>query len=118
MLIKRSEFFDTNRLEVNPGGLETELFSVLAKEARTIGEFTFEIIKHSWLNHLLSAESEISTLFRYGARLSDQRLEGACKRTVFYGHTSSQVVKTVLLQRLDSLPLNHKTDIYGQYMLF
>lgn len=36
----------------------------------------------------------------------------------FYDLTSPALVEQVLLERLDTLPLDHATDIYGQRLLF
>jgi hypothetical protein len=118
MLIKRPEFDFTDKWESNPGLLEADLFSRLIGQASDFGEFTVEIVKHAWLNHLYRAESEIQGLLHDGYRISEKRLEAACKRTIFYDYTSTAMVKKVLIERLDLLALDHSTDIYGQYTLF
>lgn len=118
MFIKRSDFHKPDRIETKPGELEGELFSGLLWEAYSSGPSTVEVIKHIWLDHLLRTESEINTLFRYGLRLSSQRLEAACRRAVFHKLPQSRIVKSILVQRLDVLPLTRKADVFGQYMLF
>ena len=118
MLIKRPEFCYTEELETKPGVCEADIYSRLIKDASEFGEFTVEIVKHTWLNHLFRAEAEVQGLLRYGYRLSEQRLEAACRRAVFYDQTSASMVKTILLERLDLLTLDHQTDVYGQYTLF
>jgi hypothetical protein len=118
MMLRRLDIDKADELEAVPGRVEGDIFSRLLEEARDTGPFTTEIMKHIWLNHLHKAESEINLLFRFGYRFSLDRLEAACKRVIFYGLTSPDLVKTVLFSRLDSLELNHTTDIYGQYKLF
>lgn len=118
MILKRPDIYKADELETVPGRVEGDIFSRLLEEARETGPFTAEIMKHIWLNHLNNAETEINVLFRFGYRFSIDRLEAACKRVVFYGLTSPDLVKIILFQRLDSLELDHSTDIYGQYKLF
>lgn len=113
MIIKRSEFNQPDRLITKPGQLEYEMFSTLFHQADLTGKYTAEIVKHTWLNHLLRAEAEIESLFQYGCRLSTKRLESACRRAVFYKQISSKMIKTILIQRLDLLPLAKSTDIWG-----
>lgn len=117
MIIKRLEFNQPDRLVSKPGQLEYEIFSTLFHEADSTGKYTAEIVKHTWLNHLLRAEVEIESLFQYGCRFSRKRLESACQRAVFYKQISSKMIKTILIQRLDLLPLVESTDIWGQNML-
>lgn len=118
MLIKRPEFNYTDKLDTHPGLCEADIYSRLAKDAFEFGQFTVEIVKHTWLNHLFRAEAEVQGLLRYGYRLSERRLEAACKRAIFYDQTSTNMVKTILIERLDLLTLDHYTDVYGQYSLF
>lgn len=118
MLIERPEFEFAGKLDSNPGLCEADIYSSLFREASDFGGFTVEIVKHIWLNHLFLAESEIKSLFRYGYRLSYQRLEAASTRAVFYGHISSNMVKTILIEKLDQLVLDHSIDVYGQKRLF
>ena len=117
MIIKRLEFNQPDRIVTRPGQLESEIFSTLFHEADLTGKYTSEIVKHIWLNHLLRAESEVESLFQYGSRLSAKRLETACHRAVFYKQISSKIIKTILIQRLDRLPLSEGADIWGQNML-
>ena len=117
MIIKRSEFNEPDRLITNPGDLEAEIFSTLFHEADLSGKYTAEIVKHIWLNHLLRGESEIESLFQYGSRLSAKRLEAACHRAVFHKQITSKMIKHILIQRLDFLPLSKGADIWGQNML-
>jgi hypothetical protein len=118
MIIKRSDFRDANKLEYMPGTVEAELFRRILEEVRSFGPFTTEIFKHIWLNHLRKAESAINSLLRFGYRFPQERFEAACKRVVFYDLASPALVELVLLERLDTLPLDHSTDIYGQRLLF
>jgi hypothetical protein len=118
MIIKRIDFQDADDLEYMPGAVERELFKRILEEARDFGPFTVEICKHVWLNHLHKAESEINLLMRFGYRFPQERFEAACKRVIFYDLTSPALVEQVLLERLDTLPLDHATDIYGQRLLF
>jgi hypothetical protein len=118
MLINRPEFKFIEQIERNPGQVEAEIFSRILMDALYFGDFTVEIVKHTWLNHLFRAESEVYNMFDYGYRMSGKRLEAACRRAIFYGQTSTTVVKTIMLERLDTLSLDHGTDIYGQYTLF
>lgn len=118
MLLNRIDFHNVSKLECSPGTIEAELFTCILEEARSFGPFTVEISKHIWLNQLRKAESEINSLLRFGYRFSQERLEAACKRVVFYDLTSPALVELVLFERLDTLPLDHATDIYGQRFLF
>jgi len=118
MLIKRPEFNYTDKLNTHPGLCEADIYSRLVRDSSDFGEFTVEIVKHTWLNHLFRAEAEVQGLLRYGYRLSDQRLEAACRRAIFYNQTSTNMVKTILIERLDLLTLDQRTDVYGQYTLF
>jgi hypothetical protein len=87
------------------------------QEAKMIGTCTSEIVTFIRNQHIFEAESEICSLIRYGSVLGDERLEAACNRVLFYGLSSSDMVKKVLIYNLDSLPLDPHSDIYGQPFL-
>jgi hypothetical protein len=95
-----------------------EFIDYFFEQASHIGYFTKEIAVQTLCDYLYQAETKIADLIRLASRFSDKRLEESCKRVVFYGADSIEMVKTVLLQKLDSLPLTHNTDIYGQLELF
>ena len=118
MLLKRQDFYNANQLELMPGSIEAEILKPILKECHDFGPFTMEIVSHIWLNHLHKAEAAIKSLLQFGYRFTAERLEEACKRVVFYGLSSPALVEAVLFEHLDSLPLDHSTDIYGQYKLF
>ena len=117
MILGRLDFHNANKLEFMPGTLEAEIFKRIPEEAQSFSPFTVDILKYTWLNHLRKAESEINSLFHFGDRFSQGRLEAACKRVVFYGLCSPSLVETVLFERLDTLPLDQSTDVYGQRYL-
>jgi hypothetical protein len=64
------------------------------------------------------ASTAVTSFFSPGSHFPDSCLEAACQRVLIYGLDSPHMVKTLLIQNLDSLPLDHKTDIYGQFRLF
>ena len=118
MIIKSNDFCNAGRLECMPGTVESEIFMLIPEEAWSVGPFTAEITKHIRLNHIRKAESVINKFLNPGHRFSDARFEAACKQVIFYDLCSPALVETILFERLDTLPLDQSTDIYGQRFLF
>ena len=76
------------------------------------------IVKIIWVNVKNHTLSIIGSFLRLSGRFSEKRLESACQRVLFYGFDSLDMIRTVLMERLDMLPLDSNTDIYGQPELF
>jgi hypothetical protein len=105
-------------LACKPGRFESMCASRILFHASMLGPATTIIAKIKWASSLHLAESAINSFLRLSRRIAPERLEAACERVLFYGFDSIDMVKTVLMQRLDSLPLDPKTDIWGQPELF
>jgi hypothetical protein len=118
MNLSSYNFLRLKDLNPQPGAYEAELYSRFIQDAKLVGHCTCEMVKILWANQLNETSHAISSFFSLGSHFSDKRLEAASQRVLFYGLDSPHMVKTVLLQNLDSLPLDHKTDIYGQFRLF
>jgi hypothetical protein len=76
------------------------------------------LIKIIWVNVKNHTLSIVGSFLRLARRFSEKRLESACQRVLFYGFDSIDMIKTVLTESLDMLPLDSNTDIYGQPELF
>lgn len=105
-------------LDRKPGRVETDTYSVIAKIASSVGKSSAAIAEIAWAVGQRSTEATIYSFLRLAHRYSGKRLEAACKRVLFYGFDSIDMVKTVLIQKLDLLPFDRKTDLYGQPELF
>jgi hypothetical protein len=105
-------------LDRKPGHKETDMYSGIVKAASSFGNSTATIAEIAWAVALRSTEATIYSFLRLAHRYSEKKLEAACKRVLFYGFDSIDMVKTVLIQKLDLLPLDRGTDIYGQPELF
>jgi hypothetical protein len=92
---------------------EIDTYSGIARISSSFGKSTTAIAEIAWSASLRSTEAVIYSFFRLAHRFSGKRLEAACKRVLFYGFDSLDLVKTVLLANLDNLPLDRKTDIFG-----
>lgn len=100
------------------GRIVADIYSRILQNASSIGPSATAMARIYWASSLRITESTIDSFLRLARRVSSARLEAACKRVLFYGLNSIDTVETVLLQRLDMLPLDPKTDIYGQPDLF
>jgi hypothetical protein len=105
-------------LDSEPGRIEAGVYSRINQHASSVGPSASIIARIAWASSIRIVESAVNSFLRLARRISPERLEAACKRVLFYGFDSIDMVKTVLMQRLDSLPLDPKTDIYGQPELF
>jgi hypothetical protein len=105
-------------LDSEPGRIEADIYSGIKQHASSIGPCTAIMARIVWASSIRIAESAINSFLRLERRIPPERLEAACERVLFYGYDSIDMVKTVMTQRLDSLPLDPKTDIYGQPELF
>ena len=106
------------QLDRKTGHIEIDAYSGISRIASSFGNSAAIIAEIAWALSMRSTETAIYSFFRLGNRFSKKRLEAACKRVLFYGHDSIDMVKTVLMQKLDLLPLDRKTDVYGQPELF
>ena len=106
------------QLDRNPGRVEANTYSGIVKAASSFGNSTAAIAEIAWAAAQRSAEAAVYSFLRLALRYSGKRLEAACKRVLFYGFDSIDMVKTVLIQKLDLLPFDRGTDIYGQPELF
>jgi hypothetical protein len=97
---------------------ETQMYPDFVRKVSVFGKASGKIAAHLWITGILKAEAAVLSLGRLTRRFSSQRFEAACERVLFYGYNSSRMVKMVLLQKLDLLPLDAATDIYGQPSLF
>lgn len=110
---------DINELiDKNPSIYSQDYLDQFLNQTAKIGLYTKEIANQTVLNYKYQAESAIASILRIASYFSDSRMEAACKRVIFYGFHSMRMVKTVLMEKLDKLPLNHDTDIYGGRWLF
>jgi hypothetical protein len=105
-------------LDRKAGHKETDMYSGIVKAASSFGNSTSAIAEIAWAAAQRSAEVAVYSFLRLAHRYSGKRLENACKRVLFYGFDSIDLVKTVLILKLDLLSLDCKTDIYGQPELF
>jgi hypothetical protein len=105
-------------LDRKSGHKQTDTYSEIAKTASSFGNSSATIAEIAWAVSMRTTEASIYSFLRLAHRYSGKRLEAACKRVLFYGFDSIDMVKIVLFQKLDLLPLNRKTDIYGQPELF
>jgi hypothetical protein len=76
------------------------------------------IVKIIWTIVKNNTQSVVNTFLHLVRSFSEKRLSAACKRVSFYGLASIDTIRTVLIEKLDMLPLDPKTDIYGQPDLF
>jgi hypothetical protein len=93
------------------------MFLNFVRDARIVDQFIFEMMKILWANHLNEICNAVTSFFSIVPHFSDKRIETASRRILFYGLDSPHMVKTLLIQNLDSLPLDHKTDIYSRFRL-
>ena len=72
------------------------------------------IVDSIWINSVSEAEEDTRRLFHLAQQYGPHRLEGACRRALYYGrHRNSRLVKWILKKGLDRLPLTTQTDICG-----
>jgi hypothetical protein len=95
---------------------ERELKTRLLSEARRFGPAVAAVVHQIWAYNLLfgydDARQLISTL-PHSYPLD--RLESACARVLYYGHsTTMEAVRYALHRELDRLPLSPYTDFYGK----
>jgi hypothetical protein len=100
------------------GSVESDTCYRIARIASSFGKSSAAIADIAWAISLRSTEASIYSFFRLAYRFSGKRFDAACKRVLFYGYDSLDMVKNVLLHGLDHLPLDRKTDIDGQSLLF
>jgi hypothetical protein len=101
-----------------PGQMPAGILELLLKQADMVGPCTSEVILRLWIDHLMSLYDRLNGLFALGNRWSDERLEKACIRALFYDFHSLKIIRSIILEQLDQLPLSFDTDIYGQLNLF
>ena len=92
--------------------IENNIFS----QAKETGCYTEYFASYIWKQQL-SQTCSLLTRFLNLKRFSSQRLEAACRRSLFYGHYSYEMVLFILKNQLDSLPLDFNSDLYGQLFL-
>jgi hypothetical protein len=72
------------------------------------------IVDNIWTSSVSEAEENTCKLFRLAQHYGPQRLEGACRRALYYSRSrNQQLVKWILKKGLDRLPLTTQTDICG-----
>lgn len=101
-----------------PVHIEADVFARLDHRASSIGPCTARVVGIERASSLRRTASTIRSFLRLALRTSPERLEAACERVLFYGRDSIAIVESVLRQGLDSLPLDRRTDIDGQPLLF
>ena len=105
-------------LDSEPGRIEADILSRFNQHASSVGPSASIVARIAWTSSIRIAESAVNSFLRLARRISPERLEAACKCVLFYGFDSIDMVKSVIAQKLDSLPLDPKTDIWGQPDLF
>jgi len=72
------------------------------------------IVDNIWTNSVSEAEENTRKLFHLAQHYGPQRLEGACRRALYYcHHRNDRLIKRILNKGLDRLPLTTQTDIFG-----
>ena len=102
----------------HPDALPVDIFNRIHTQAKLIGPCTEEVSTRLWISSISGVYSRISSLFHMADYTSEEKLEAACTRALFYGFYSMRIIKIIMEERLYQLPLSDKTDIYGQRMLF
>jgi len=95
----------------------TTLYLDQLLDAQKIGPAFEEITQTLWTQQATQISSQLKRFFRLARRYSPPRLEAACKRALYYHDTTFQTLSTILSQNLDLLPLDPRSDLYGQRWL-
>ena len=104
--------------------LHNQLLSSIERDQKTRQLLTQKALRFSsslacivdsiWINSVSEAEEDTRRLFHLAQHYGPQRLEGACRRALYYGrHRNSRLIKWILRKGLDRLPLTTQTDICG-----
>ena len=101
-----------------PGRMPAEQLTRLLKLADIIGPATAEVVLRLWKDFQVNVFYRIHNVFDLAYRSSEERLEDACQRALFYDFHSLRILQTIISEQLDQLPLTRQTDVYGQPLLF
>jgi hypothetical protein len=78
-----------------------------------VGEYTRYIASCIWNKEIYSVEQDLYRFLKL-RRFSDENLEAACRRAVFYNCCSNEMVYMIVSHGLYRLPLDADTDVFGQ----
>lgn len=90
-----------------------EYWTIL-KKASAIGPSVCTFVDLTWTTVLWELQRSINSLFNMAKYYTGERLEAACTRALFYGEDSLEIIKIILEQNFDLLPLDYDTGISGQ----
>jgi hypothetical protein len=90
----------------------------LIDQASALGPFVIALVQSLWTDGVLRTADAASRLFHLAELYDPDRLEEACRRSLFYRRTDYPTVERILRQNLDRLPLNPYADINGQLSLW
>jgi hypothetical protein len=109
-------FMNSDELEAflaNPAAYVLEQQQSLLTAATNIGPATNFIIKLNWAYELENTCCKLRWFLKLADKYSASRLEAAAKRAVFYKLESINLIKLLLEERLDALPLTNEIDFFG-----
>ena len=89
----------------------------LLDKANKIGFHTGCFILEKWDTEIIMIYQKLRKILCLANNFSYQRLEKACERAYFYKKEHTDIIKMILKQGLDALPMDLNTDIFGQYKL-
>ncbi len=95
---------------------ELTLKELLLKRAASHGPSVRAIVEQIWVRSIHSALSETERFLSLARTHSTDRLEAASRRAIYYGHSDYRTVDSLLMRRLEALPLNPYTDLDGQLL--
>jgi len=97
---------------------EQQIKNRLLDQASVLGPFVTAFVQSLWTEGVLSTTEHAVRLFRLAKLYEPERLDDACRRTLFYRKTDYLTVERILRENLDTLPLNPYADVNGQLTLW
>ena len=99
---------------INTTADEYALRSLIFRKAESIGPSVKHVVETLWVRAVMNGAYEIEQLFKLAVIHSPPRLESASRRALFYGHSSYDIIDSILMKQLDGLALSRYADIDGQ----
>ena len=86
--------------------------------AACCGPYAGAVVEGIWVSYLLDGLEHCQRFLRLADTYSKCRLEDACRRALYYGRADYRTVKRILHKGAEILPLDQKTDVWGEEWIF
>ena len=92
--------------------------AILLNPHSGLGPYTVNFIRALWAPLTNEALKQEGQLLQLAQNYPAVRFEAACRRALFYEcDPDIQVVHMILERKLERLPLDEATDVFGQFLL-